>query len=736
MNPDLADDPLAEGTDPYLHFAGLADAPTRPAAPGGAGSVPASPSAPRAATPDLALRRQGPPAAPGAGGAEPPGAAAPEPMLQSATVGLVAAEDGGAAALARLTGALRDGTAFVAAEDAPFVGSGGDASEPFTLFWRDQGFLDRMRGVVEVLHRARPIALTTGTRPVPDDLRDAARRPSARIADDTLPDPDLPPVEATGAATRAGLRTQNGPHPAPIVAVIDDGIAFLNARFCKGPAAGPLTSRLQSIWLQAFRTVAGSGGGTIAGRVLHRVEIDALLARGSALEEAAVYRALNRQLLGPDAHRSTEFGFAHGTHILDTAGGGDPGRGPDWPLLAVQLPPEAVDDTAGTSLEPCIVRGVAWILGQAERSGSMAPVVINVSFATFAGPKDGTKAIEALVARRLSRWQARTGRVARVVYAFGNARLTRQGARMPLSPGGAERIDWRLQPEDRTPCYMELRPEGGDPGALTLTLTAPGGRVETLGPLEPETSRRILDARGHTVGRLYHLGPRPTAPGIVTPAHLVLALRPTHPDAAPDRAAAGAWGLRLETTTPMTLRLEIQRGDTPLGYRENGRQSYLDHPAAHAWDPERKDYGAPGGPITRQASHSSFVTAPGPMTLSVGAARGDTRGPSPYSAEGAPWTRAGPTLAALGDRGAAAGGMLGAGTGNGATRALNGTSVAAARATRAIAEVWAAQGPQAQPDPEEIARLIADRGDPCDPALLPRQGAGVLSRTSSGTALG
>lgn len=187
---------------------------------------------------------------------------------------------------------------------------------------------------------------------------------------------------------------------------------------------------------------------------MHHHEIDALLAKSPQLEKAAVYRRLNRHLLEPGTHSSTEFSVSLGTHILDLAAGAGPERDDpvqEWPLLAVQLPPEAVDNTAGTQVEPCIIDAVRWILRQAQRINDHSPVVVNVSFATFAGPKDGSKPVEALIKHILERWQPRTGRTARLVYAFGNARRNRQGAMMQRVPNVESRLDWHQQPDDLRP---------------------------------------------------------------------------------------------------------------------------------------------------------------------------------------------------------------------------------------------------------------------------------------------
>ncbi|QYK42931.1 MAG: hypothetical protein KF887_07490 [Paracoccaceae bacterium] len=550
-------------------------------------------------------------------------------------------------------------------------------------------------------------------------------------------DPD--PAESQAAP----VARQSAPAAAPvsaIVAVIDDGIGFLNARFCRSDPAMesglPLRTRFHAVWLQSLRAVPGPGGTLAAGRVLRRPAIDALLSQGTRLEEAATYRRLNTQLLRPGAPRLSERGTSHGTHVLDLAAGAlpddtaDPAR--DWALLAVQLPPEAVDDTAGTWLEPLLVQAVRWCLRQAEAVDATAPVIINISYATFAGPKDGTKAVEALIARAVDRWRARTGREARVVLAFGNARLTRQAARLSVAADAPASLDWRLPPDDHTASYLEIRPDRPKSlSRLTLGLTPPGAQAaQVIAPLAADTYAEVADGAGQAVGRLYHIGARRTAPGVTTPAHLLLAMAPTSEHGTRPRAPHGGWRLDLSATggNPVALRIEVQRDDTPMGYRLNGRQSYLDHPGAEGWDTETHDYGAPepGCPITRAGTHSSFATAPSAAVITVGAARDDTRAPSRYAAEGADFTaRSGPDLAALGDRSPLAPGLVGSGTFSGSGRALDGSSAAAARVTRALA-LHLAAGPST-PGAAEIGALVAAWGQPAAPALANRLGAGVLT---------
>lgn len=584
-----------------------------------------------------------------------------------------------------------------------------DCNCVFTIFLphaHAEALQDRLAPALQVLHIGRPIAAPLASLPLAP-LPEVAKKPC--------------------------------PQTRPIVAVIDDGIGFLNTRFCRrdlrSGAIARYRSRFHAVWLQAFQTIpspAYSPAYVQAGQVLHQREIDALLAQGPQLEEAAIYRKLNRQLLEPGAHSSTEFGVTHGTQILDLAAGADPESDDpvqDWPLLAVQLPPEAVDNTAGTQLEPCIIDAVRWVLRQARRINDHSPVVINVSFATYAGPKDGSKPIEALIKHILERWQAQTGRIARLVYAFGNARRHRQGAMMQLAPGEEATLDWCLQPDDFAPSYLELRAlNPADLSRLAVVATGPGGITpQALGPLPANTRRNITDAMGRVIGAAYHIGQRPSAPGVTTPAYLALAMAPSAGQEWPAYAPHGRWrlGFNAAGTEPLPLRVEVQRGDTPQGYRLNGRQSYLDHPAAHGWDTETCDYQNPAAPISRAASHSSFATAQSECVYTVAAARGDRLLPCLYSPDGADWTVAAPSLSAVADRGTALRGLVASGTFSGSGSALNGTSAAAAITTRTIASAFEAGQLPPPPGIAEAAHLIALYGS-ASVSVPGRQGAGIL----------
>lgn len=657
-------------------------------------------------------------------------AAALAPAPQGARELVVAAEVNRCAKVRpRLDRALAQG---IARTDARGGGSGdegdgygGGDGGAMTLYLpadAADSVLESLGDEVDVWSAGRPVAVAGPPAPPSETASNSASPPAAAAL--RVAAPIVPPFPDV-----------------PVVAVIDDGIGWLNQRFCRrDPAAGlaaPLRTRFHAVWLQSFAP-APEGAQLAAGRVLRRAEIDAILAQGGRLEEAVEYRRIHAPIYGAALPRMAEQSASHGTHTLDLAAGADPwGDDParHWPLLAVQLPPAAVDDTAGTALEPMLVRGVDWCLAEARALGGRGPVVINISYATFAGPKDGTKAVEARIARAVDRFQARTGRQARVVLSWGNARQTRQAARLVLAPRGvAAGLDWRLPPDDHTASYLEVRPDRpADLNRLSLALTPPGAGapVQVIAPIPADTFVDVTDAAGRAVGQFARIGPRVTAPGVTTPAHAVLAMAPTEEDGPRPRAPHGAWGLAWSVTgaRPCTLRLEVQRDDTPMGYRANGRQSTLDHPLVEEDDPETGGWGAPeaGCPITRAGTHSSFATSPSPCLIAVAAARADSLSPARYSAEGAAWTRAGPALAALADRGPARPGLVAAATFSGGGRMLDGSSAAAARATRALALHLSGPGPHPAAGPAEIAALVAGWGSPTAPADVARLGAGVLT---------
>lgn len=623
----------------------------------------------------------------------------------------------------------RDATGGYSAGKAALAASGGrrpsdprDATRPggdsFLLYWddaEDSELAALVEGAAEIEARSR---LLEGPL-VPGEL---------------APPPAVTPDGSTG----------------PVVAVIDDGLGFLNQRF---RSADGERTRFHAIWLQAFRDIPAPPFGpryTHAGEMLYRPDIDAILtARGRHLDEGAVYREICSTLVAPGEHASLEFAFTHGTAVCDIAAGAFPGSGDPaetWPLIGVQLPPEAVDQTSGEQLEFWIVEAVRWILSEAARAYAGRAVVINLSFASFAGPKDGTKAIEARVAALVDDWNRVQPARAMVVYAFGNDFRSDQRAMFRLARTW-QGVDWNVKPGNRESAHAELRvPDGVSPGDLSVRATAPDGSVLDLTPLAAGASWLILGPDGAVVGRFAHVPRQAVLPGVDTPAFYLFTIAPTHPDVPADhRGLAGRWQIALRKAThgKLDARIEIQRGDTPHGYPLHGLQTHLDHPDAHEWEARRMNYSlpAPSGPITRSGTHSSFVTARSMGVLRVAAAVSDSGNPgrrfhaSTYSAKGAPPVAIRPDLTGLADDAPGLPGRIAAGTISGSTRTLAGTSIAAAQATRAIAtdlmSVWAPFPDWAAFD-AWLPYLVATFGKVPMAPDAPRVGPGVIVRPRPG----
>ncbi len=369
----------------------------------------------------------------------------------------------------------------------------------------------------------------------------------------------------------------------PVLAVIDDGIGFLNERFQVSHGGGYKT-RFEAIWLQSLRRDRSGLSPVHFGRVLERAEIDGLVNRP---DEHNVYREINETLFDRDTLRMSEQAQSHGTHIMDLAGGTDPHFGDstmlNLPLLAVQLPPEIVDDTSGTHMVSHILQALRWILVKALDMQA-AHVVVNLSFGILAGAKDGNSFFANQV-RFTLRLAALLGVRMDLVVPFGNDFENRQVAKVTVSGDSVESLNMVLKPDDRAPSYVEIRSEDGmGSGNILPGLIAPDGTVFAPRSVAPGSHRDIRH-RGRVVARIYNIPRR-----FGRPPNLTLAFAPTRPvldDDLPQNgtgplAMTGSWQITLQAPpgTGADIRLEIQRGDTAPGYRERGRQAHLEDPEA------------------------------------------------------------------------------------------------------------------------------------------------------------
>lgn len=514
--------------------------------------------------------------------------------------------------------------------------------------------------------------------------------------------PGLAIAEAADPVPGANLCTVPGDldRAVPVVGVIDDGIGFLNARFRRNRSE----TRFRGLWLQAAERL-GATGDVLSGRVLDAAAIDRLLSEGGP--EAAAYRALNRALYPLGDSAATGTGTAHGTHVLDLAAGAAPWAGDPLgavPILAVQLPPASIRETAGRRMEAHLVQGLRWLLAEALRLANgtdVPPVVVNISLGSLAGPGDRHAFLADWFAHEVARHARMTGGgEVRLVIAYGNARLARLVARQELRRSQPMALVWRAQPDDHSSSFLELRADQTQVSSLRVRLVPPGA-----------SGLPVLDIPWPAPGRGWRL-PGPIA-AVTAMAEeggqslLHLALGPTAGTLAMPATPSGAWQVEVQTVDiePLRVIARVQRDDTPPGYRTLGRQSWLDHPQGWDWDEDLRGYlaprpamDAPGCPVTREGSSVAYAGAEDPRILFVGAGRPATGAPdrlvpTTYSAEGVrhlarPGESRGPSLVARGDAGVMQGGIAAAGVVSGSVRRLSGTSVAAPQVTRALARYF------------------------------------------------
>lgn len=436
------------------------------------------------------------------------------------------------------------------------------------------------------------------------------------------------PIHQESAENEAQQSESNQQTDDPLLAVIDDGLGFLNERFQRTTPGGTQT-RIEGVFIQSIKLNPPTPGGLVFGRILSRTDVQGFLQRQ---DERAVYKEINEEVFAPDTVRSTEHADSHGSHIMDLAGGTDPTNMADpmrnVPMVLVQLPPQIVDDTSGMNMVQYILQGMHWILFKALVLGKRR-VVVNLSFGITAGPKDGSSLFSSHVAFLIN-LAALLGIRLDIVVPFGNDYQNRQIAAVTISPEEEIALDVRLLPDDRAPNYVEIRPEDNTaPEDIALGLIAPNGTVIAPQTFAPDVSDNIV-YKGKVVGRFYHV---PASQGRLP--YLSISMAPTAPilddalllNAQGPLIEPGIWSIVMVNTksSDAQLRLEIQRGDTIPGYRQRGRQAYFCDPCGYEYDMgtpaptgnvvQSKDYSRLGANarITHDGTNSAFTVVPGTL---------------------------------------------------------------------------------------------------------------------------
>jgi hypothetical protein len=491
-------------------------------------------------------------------------------------------------------------------------------------------------------------------------------------------------------------RVVQGGQGTVVVGIIDDGLAFAHNQ-----VQGALGSRIEFFWNQD----GPEGFSPPFGWELDKARIDALLAAntfGGLVDEDQVYRRAGHLDLRQSGHKPIGWRIAHGTHIMDLASGFNPAAAPaDRPLICVQLPVAATADSSGGTLE---LYAYLALLYTAARAGTL-PLVVNLSYGFIAGPHDGSgfleHAMDELIAARRAVYPTA------VVLPAGNSYLARCHARFSLGPAPDPiTLRWRIQPDDKTPSYLEIwLPHVGGP-AVTVQVTSPTGHAI------PPVGAGLSDDWQTNAGVLCSVVYYDTVASGRNRNMILITVAPTaslQPGSAV--APSGVWSVTVRNASAAPIEqidAWIERDDNPYGFPVQGRQSYFDDPDYRRFDaagraieddniPMSASYVKRDGTINsiatgaesvvmggfqRKLAERSYFSALPSLVPAKTSAGGRLVAPSPH--------RDSPDAMAVSQDAPAYHGVLAAGARSGSTVAMTGTSVAAPQITRWIADQMAA----------------------------------------------
>lgn len=505
------------------------------------------------------------------------------------------------------------------------------------------------------------------------------------------------PLEEYGVSRVLPL---GGPPAQPgevVTGVIDDGIAFAHRRF----RLADNRTRVAFFWNQD----APAGGPVAYGRELTKLgvgdrAIDFVMANAThagLVDEDEVYR-ITQHINQPDpAHKPVSWRIAHGTHVLDLAAGHDPATAPGTrPIIGVQLPVHATADTSGGDFGRYAIDGMYYILSRAEQIGAQVPVVVNISYGFIAGPHDGSSLVEAALDQMIA---LRPGLA--IVIPAGNSHLSRCHSRFRLRRGGRQLLRWRVQPDDRTPSYMQMWLPHANAAGVTARVRLrirPPGSAWSPWVNEGETWRSEPVPGQVLCNIVYH--------NVIAPGRdrnmVFIGIAPTATLQANQLTApSGVWQIEIQNQgRTAVIDAWIQRDDTLYGYPESGRQSYFDDPVYVRFDAAGREVETDNASfVQRRGSLSSIAT--GQRTVVIGGFHRKDWRQAKYTASGPvihPPGRGvpaadGPDAMAVSEDSWAHQGVLAAGSRSGSCVAMYGTSVAAPQITRWIAERMAAGQP-------------------------------------------
>jgi hypothetical protein len=479
-----------------------------------------------------------------------------------------------------------------------------------------------------------------------------------------------------------------------VIGIIDDGIAFANARFRNKVDQ----TRVAHAWRQAVPS---------GGLFLDKQRIDALLGASTyagIIDEDEFYQRAGWIDFSRPGHWPAARRGAHGTHVMDLACGYDPAEDRnDRPIVCVQLPTEVTAKTSYAAHSKYPLDGAQFILDCADQLArdegvDFLPVVINFSYGSIAGPHDGTSLFEAQLDNIVALRKARFGPTAlEIVLPAGNSHLSRCHADFAAPPAGrAKRLHWRVQPDDQAQSFLEIwapcRRDDSGGTRLEVTVTSPTGESHTIGETLGSPAQ-WKNANAKVYAQLEYGLPSPTGRGL-----FLVALQPTIDlDPANPIAPAGVWTIDVKNKTLTSgerIQAWIERGDTPFGYPLRGRQSYFDEECYERYDNagRENEFYDPNCIVTRRSLINSIATGSAPVVIGgllrkeMVVAKYSAGGPILAPCETGLVDPYRPDAVTPSEDSRVHRGLLAAGSRSGSIVDINGTSVAAPQITRSIAD--------------------------------------------------
>ncbi|WP_257165089.1 hypothetical protein [Bradyrhizobium sp. SRS-191] len=538
-----------------------------------------------------------------------------------------------------------------------------------------------------------------------------------------------------------------------ILAVIDDGLPFAHRNF--RDASGTRT-RVEFCWLQAADALEQQAS-VLFGREYVRSEIDKYITQYGD-DEDTLYRMAGATSDADELGSLIDRHATHGAHVMDLATGYAPERDEIPPeeirIIAVQLPNTIAWDTSGFGKDMYMLSALHYIFERADRIAAgygidRARLVINFSYGFSGGRHDGGTELEAALDELVTLRRKEAKSPTALILPAGNTFLDRLHARVreeDLKTGEAK-LYWRIQPNDRTPSYLELWFACGfDPKGYTIELYDPRGRHETIS-VTPDEEMKKNEGDPRREVSLRNEGGKPIGQ-ISADYHrrdcwrVLLIVAPTEPD---DQTLpgieAGKWTIVIKrdgTAAPLDRPIEcwIQRSADPESLRSGSRQSYFDHldDIRYSDQGDLKETDTDNCAVRRFGSLNGLATGTTALVVAgyrlangLGSSLKEVR-PARYSSAGTESTSQiarGIDCASMSDRSRVLPGTWAAGVRSGSLSLVQGTSTAAPFVARQLVTTFVTATDEAVATAEghNYLGLLCGDTSPQDPQTTTRLGA-------------